>query len=935
MPRAANTRKKRKMRGGYVPQYTLKNTVTTLADQCRRINPDKLPRISQEEDFHRSIVFFKALRDKVPINLAMKALPQEEEDRFIEEWRQGLAQVEPNERDPTKKRRAEIQWTMRSFLNLPESVTDADLDMAHIDFGHGIEAAIQYKNKPANNALLAFNCRQRANIRQGPIARFLTDIVTPKRVREYSFDEEKFTGVFVSLGTDFNTPTKLVDATISVLNQPTELLVGPTDTAPYQDTLYILTDRRIQYTSSRAYTITAKRLPEVRLIGDLIRGGHILDIHPRLAYLMYMDPSTRPLVDEIYGGSLIPRQPYQLLSNELVAFYFALCWEYFHDEKTPKSYGGTIPFNWLSYPVKYQMISTFYVPSATATNNDYMIDTARISPIGDDVVERIMTTVDWATGRRRQRPTFTQLYAALPRPTDSDRAQVQINRFGLDSLASSNPQIGQLLAGKSRGRRSIYANNESRFTWNGGAMPEFFKYYAPEVVDIRKTCPEKSVRALEKIPRLSLEGMFRRAVLFWKYIRDKLPVPLTVVALPPAEERAFIAEWQRAVAGSEDAEAASLAFLGANDATVAEYERTFNAETLLLLAHGCKARPDASMLFNRLIGYILKTDRQRQYAFEANVLGAECGALADGAAQLTAISFITRPDAQVQVECDPKKGVTAVVADRALFVLTDDSIGYQTGSKAYTLQGPAILKAALPRDVFQGKKVLDLHPKVAYFLWKDPVLRRELLLPCFGEGFLPAFSDLVGKKTYKSLASYEDEFARIYYQLCYDVAHAAVRINLGDADMLGGNGAAGTGILGLSPVASPVASSYPSRANRIKSMLAATPHPADFYRLPNDIKYARIIGFLNANPAYKIPAPTMLQPKQGFFSRLFTRKRRPLLNEWRTIQPNRGLSQENIQSNSVMLASLFGAFEGQQPTRIRLEGGLRRKSTRRRHRSYK
>jgi hypothetical protein len=117
-------------------------------------------------------------------------------------------------------------------------------------------------------------------------------------------------------------------------------------------------------------------------------------------------------------------------------------------------------------------------------------------------------------------------------------------------------------------------------------------------------------------------------------------------------------------------------------------------------------------------------------------------------------------------------------------------------------------------------------------------------------------------------------------------------------------------------------------------MLAASSQPADFYRLSNSEKYARIIGFLNGNPAYKIPAPTMLQPKQGFFSRLFTRKRKSLLNEWRKIQPNRGLSQENIQSNSVMLASLFGAAEGQPPTRIRLEGGLRRKATRRR-RSHK
>ena len=930
--------KTRRRGGGGKATYSIKNRFTTLEAQCGNINPKNLPYITHEDDFHRSIVFFKALKDKHPISLAKRALPIEEEDAFVGAWKASLDKFIGNDDDISTAR---VNWSIYDFLGLPQTVTEEDVRIAYLGYAHGIEQSTKEmlrsgKVRPENNALAAFGCKMRANTRQGEFRRYLNDILMPKRVREYGFDAEKFrAGAFVSDATGYDTPHMLNKATILITGNPDRAVItamSDFEAVPYKDTLYIFTDTVLKYEPAEPYRVTASDLPNLRLLQDLIRGDHILDIHPRLLFLMYTDARARPLLDQIFGGSL-PRGRLQFQSDEQAAFFWALCWEYYHNPRTLKKYLDVEPFYSASYARKWALIDQHY----------------RGQTIDDSAIARILETTDWAmrgkgtVAAQRKRSTadrtiFQALYAQLPRPTDSElQANVykyigpELVKRGI-STTNIEPYFTSRTGNKRLSKRSIHnmsfneSNDENKtFRWSGGAMPDFYKYYLPELTAAPTTCKlPASTKALEKIPALSLEQMFKRALLFWKRVQDGIPVPVNERALPAAEEEAFITAWQGAIADrAADEEAASLQFLRATEATKAQYESEFNNVAMPLSAFDCKRRPDASLSFNRLIGYIQKTGAERQYAFEANVLGAEFGTLAAGAVGLSTVAFVSDREAAVQTVAG--KTAVAAPASETLFVQVAGRQG-----KPYILPGTALLKASLPRAAFAQRAVIDLHPKVAYFLWKDPKLRNELLLPCFGEAFVPSF-----RAVHKSLKGYEDEFAAVYYQLCYDVAHwsPSGKLAKSNAAYYGGR-VPGAGVF-PTPYQSP-RGSIVDEANMITRSSAVSPlsvitsvpvsnsytkTPADFYRLPNREKYAKIILFLQAHPDYELPTLQWTAPKRGFFSRLFTRKRKPIMNVLRNLK-----KQPANKTNSRVLEMLFTE---EQSGRMVLQNGGRRRVTRR------
>lgn len=958
-------RNKTRKRGGAIngrAQYSIKNKFTTLEGQCGNIVPNKLPQITQEDDFHRSIVFFKALKERRPVSLALRSLSVEEEDAFVEAWAAGLRRI-PLER--IEDIGAWVNWSMYEFLGLPRTVTESDLRIAYLGYAHGIEQITHTTNRrrPENNALAAFGCKRRANTRQGEFRRYLTDIVMPKRVREYSFDEEKFRGgASVSKGSGYDTPRTLDKATIVITSKQDSMVLTDAETldvSPYRDALYIFTDTTLTYDKTTTYRVTASDLPSLRLLQDLIAGGHILDIHPRLLFLMYGDARARPLLDRIFGsGSLLGGGRLAFTSPAQAAFFWALSWEYYQNPRTVKKYFDEYPFYRVSYERKWVMMDEYY----------------KRQTIDDEAVARVLETVDWATrgtvaAQRKQgmavRDIFRALYEQLPMPTS---AELQANVYKYLESAFIERGISESVikpyfnGSKRLSKRSIHnmsQNNDGSNLNRGGAMPDFYKYYLPELTAAPTTCKlPASTKALEKIPALSLEQMFKRALLFWKRVQDGLPVPVNERGLPAAEEEAFIRAWQGAIAGAADRasasagrsaqpalpaadeEAASLQFLRATDATKAQYESEFNNVAMPLSAFDCKRRPDASLSFNRLVGYIQKTGAERQYAFEANVLGTEFGTLAAGAATLSTVAFVS--DRETAVQTVDGKTAVAAPASETLFIQTGAGISYQARpGKPYILPGDALLKAALPRAAFTQRAVVDLHPKVAYFLWRDPKLRNELLLPCFGEAFLPSF-----RAVHKSLKGYEDEFAAVYYQLCYEAAHWVPRGELIESNVAYYGGR----VPGAGVFPSPRGSIIENNVNMITRSNATSPQsvitsipasvnsyartPATFYRLPNREKYAKIILFLQAHPTYKLPALQWATPKQGFFSRLFTRKRKPLMNTWRNLQRSKSTySQENIQSNSVMLDSLFGAMEDQPtPPHLQLNAAKLGGTRKRRHR---
>lgn len=1063
--------------------YTGANGQATYqAEQCKDVVLTRMEQISQEDDFHRSILFFKRLKERHPISLTERRLPPAEEEAFIQEWRTKLLNPKQMATDlgrikgvsENKSDSLEVKWTLYVWLGLPVTIiynkrklliTSSAFNDVYSEYNHGLEIALKSilipKGLDTDGALLAFGCGKKANPRQGQIGRFVSDITMDPLRFKYSLEQGNYFSQGASLAEGFDTPLDL-DATSVVITDDihTESVItdstGLSDILSSSKGLYILINTG--NLPQKTYIVKSKYIRNLSILRDAAQQNTIIDIHPRLIYLLYKNPKTRALLgnetDEynnrnarvqqilghmspIFNGKLVkswmrPERP------ELAVFYWTLCWTVFNNTYIPNFY--ITPYN-----------------EQLAFIQKYIRETGS-EKLGEEAAN-IMTTVDWATGRKESDSPiarFRTFMAELSRMTDSpiaktsntrrnytvkrtrtvyaarqraitlkdqckgvnpaklaatgedddyrrslvffkalkDREPISLASRGLDqeeeqefvndwidSLMGITNQIawsiyfflglsyktsvsevedaylqfinsGALAAfeckrksGGSirnitdflnillRDARQIHnthlskpehttspdkkagpPENNTTFRW-GGAMPDFYKYYLPELTAAPTTCKlPASTKALEKIPALSLEQMFKRALLFWKRVQDGIPVPINERTLPAAEEEAFIRAWQGAITGAQNEEASSLEFLRATDATKAQYESEFNNVAMPLSAFDCKRRPDASLSFNRLVGYIQKTGAERQYAFEANVLGAEFGTLAAGAVGLTTVAFVSDRETPVQTVA----GKTAVVApaSETLFVQVAGRQG-----KPYILPGDALLKAALPRVAFTQRAVVDLHPKVAYFLWRDLKLRNELLLPCFGEAFLPSF-----RAVHKSLKGYEDEFAAVYYQLCYEAAHWVP-----SGELAGSNAAYyGGRVPGAGVFPSPRGSIIENENVRITRSHATSPQsvitsvpapvnsyastPATFYRLPNREKYAKIILFLQAHPSYKLPALQWATPKQGFFSRLFTRKRKPLMNTWRNLQRSKSTySQENIQSNSVMLDSLFGAMED-QPT---------------------
>lgn len=930
---------RKKQFGGNRVYYSIKNKYITLDNQCNIKNSKKLNPISAEDDFHRSNLFLKYIRDKKPIPLNIKALPPQEEAEFINEWRNGLNNREKKnnqyKEDPTT-------WSINTFLGL-KGIDYTIINNEYKKFSHGLSIG-------SEGALLAFDCKLKSSTFSGELDRHIYHIMLPDRLRDYAIDYDTYKSPnridYPSLSTGNITPNKLENVNICIIQNDNELTINEDlMTIPYIDTMYIFTDNDIMYTDAiKNMLIKGKYLLNIRLLQDLIAGNHILDIHPRLIFLMYTDSKARPLLDQIFGGNLLPKGRLRFTSDEQAAFFWALCWEYYHNPRTLKKNLDDTPFYSTSYVRKWALIDAHYrehsIDDRTERSSNRSAQQA--SPVADEVIERILETTDWAmrgkgtvaAQRKRRmadRDIFRALFAQLPRPTDAELGENVYRALVTDFTKrgiSKNVILPHLT-----GSKPSNSSNNKKLSF-GGAMPDFYKYYLPELTASPTTCKlPASAKALEKIPALSLEQMFKRALLFWKRVQDGLPVPINERALPAAEEGAFIRAWQGAIAGKADSvsasadrsaqpalpaadeEAASLEFLRATEATKTQYESEFNNVSMPLSAFDCKRKPDGSLSFNRLIGYIMKTATERQYAFEANVLGAEFGTLAAGAVGLSTVAFVSDRETPVQYQTGAGKTAAAAPATETLFIQTGPTISYQARpGKPYIVPGDALLKAALPRAAFTQRAVVDLHPKVAYFLWRDPKLRKELLLPCFGEAFLPSF-----RAIHKSLKGYENEFAAVYYQLCYEAAHWVPRGELieSNAAYYGGNNedrVPSAGLFPLTPAQSPRGSIVEEThvinrsAASPQSVISSVPPPsnnhtktpANFYRLPNSNKYAKIIKFLQANPGYTLPSLQWTTPKRGFFSRLFTRKRKPIMNVLRNLK-----KQPANKTNSIVLEMLF------------------------------
>ena len=207
----------------------------------------------------------------------------------------------------------------------------------------------------------------------------------------------------------------------------------------------------------------------------------------------------------------------------------------------------------------------------------------------------------------------------------------------------------------------------------------------------------------------------------------------------------------------------------------------------------------------------------------------------------------------------------------------------------YIVKEAKLVSSELYKYVFNKDKhaIIDIHPKLAYLMWKDPKLRTTFI-SYFNNNFIPPPLPV-------TLKGYKDEFDEIYFYICHKIGHqyykppsmntvtAAVEYyrklrakeDAVTARSIGGtppNPAAGVGLLNSqsSTTGSPVGF---NETRTISNMIQT---PADFYSLPNNDKIRIIEEYLENNTNTNIPnlnqrRKTINNKRKGYFTKMFSR----------------------------------------------------------------
>lgn len=289
-----------------------------------------------EMQYKRSLAFFRAIQQGVNPSICQKALPQEEEDAFIKEWREVLVRYHAHKKSLKQGASEGISisdWTTENLFHLPKMATGDIL----IAFRNFVTGGNQIKNKP--NPLTVHGCQFLGHPVEYNYGRFIELItLTPEKLA-FFFEKEKYaltdptqlnTHASVTAGTSLNNITITVVHNMFVSEKGTDkkdYLMIPSNGAdamvPITDSFYILANSKVHDATSGQDWVQGATVLERRLIAEIFKGDGVDDVQPWLMYLLMTTPATyEAFMKGAFGGRFSPPLKFKL-AYYIVAHYVA------------------------------------------------------------------------------------------------------------------------------------------------------------------------------------------------------------------------------------------------------------------------------------------------------------------------------------------------------------------------------------------------------------------------------------------------------------------------------------------------------------------------------------------------------------------------------------------------------------------------------------
>lgn len=397
-----------------------------------------LPYESFEENYERALVLYKAIRDKVPVDLDKKALDPAEKEAFLKLWRSVLNNTEDGDL---------VKATFEGVLNITPYSVDDEVDLnkkAMLFFAQG---------KP----IKAHGCRKLGNPFQGPIARFINVVRdSPQDIRNISNYNIAMENCSIPIDVGKNVPYSLENICVNVVAQKLKkrFPFGPDpDTERTSDEILTLhvalspTDKINPHIQKpQGILVKAHAFKSKPFLLRFFEQDRILDISPQLAFLFFHEK----LLDVPFLGNFVPfktRSTDPRVKDQYDMAYFVLCHAIANPTQSPTN--------------STQSPSTFYAK----TNSDKAVEMRRFleAQPNKNFFDRadVRALLQWArdrTGSKSRILSFmTRGYGDVPsntllahfkNPLDTQQVQQSrtnsgfLTRFTRRSLR--NPKITQV-----------------------------------------------------------------------------------------------------------------------------------------------------------------------------------------------------------------------------------------------------------------------------------------------------------------------------------------------------------------------------------------------------------------------------------------------------------------------------------------------------------
>jgi hypothetical protein len=325
----------------------------------------------------------------------------------------------------------------------------------------------------------------------------------------------------------------------------------------------------------------------------------------------------------------------------------------------------------------------------------------------------------------------------------------------------------------------------------------FFRSNVEETILIKDQCPgTAAIMANQKkkiaIPFESAEDNYRRLLLFYKTIKDSsgnIPkIPLDKPYLDKKEEDKFVADWKaflndktKIAKYSTNAEASLKEFLAVdNKMDIAQFDGIadlFNAgwpgrDSGPLLAFNCKKRgsPGEGKLA-RFIKNILNKPTPEQIELSTDSLDIQCKNLQNFSAgpqthkNIKNICIKIDNLANDNIYAARNRQIISLI-DNNYIIIDIKNILYilvnniNKPSSDLTSQVFSKMPHYLSK-IFRENLVEDIHPQLAYLIWKDKGLNKQYWSEAFSKNYMPP------NRTIPGLEKYKEALDALYFAICY------------------------------------------------------------------------------------------------------------------------------------------------------------------------